>query len=186
MSNETHQILESEFAKLEAKQDEEKFNARLNQWLANPNNVIKALGSLSPGYTVPQLPNIASKAYHTLKRNEQEMVKFNEGYQKDYGRPADGSDNLFHRKGMCEVAQNGYYDAAVGWGGGVFKEGLDLIKKTANPKMSFGEAWKDSQKDLSNNLDGLRLGWKYPEQNCGDMLKDFDWRENRWKNDRWK
>ncbi len=61
----------------------------------------------------------ALNAYKTLENNKREMDKLG----------LIDSDNYFHRKGMCEVAQNGMGDAIIGFSGGIVKEAADFIKK---------------------------------------------------------
>lgn len=156
MTLETRKILEQQFAQKEAREEDEKFSARLQNWLAH--------------YAGIRVPTSAYSTYKILDKNKAEMDVHNMDY----------IDNYYHRKGMCEAAQNGMLGSAMGFAGGVAKEAVDLLKKSKRG-MEFGEIWDDSKKDMMNNFDGLSLGIRYPQRDCAEMLDNFDWRNNIWK-----
>lgn len=111
----------------------------------------------------------ALRAYQTLKNNKNEMDRLK----------LVGGDNYFHRKGMCEVAQNGLGDAVIGFGGGIAKEGVDFYKKAIKGDASAVDTLKDSWKDLSNNWQGMIHGLINPNTDCKIWLKDLDWKSNK-------
>ena len=110
----------------------------------------------------------ALNAYKTLENNKREMDNLG----------LIDSDNYFHRKGMCEVAQNGMGDAIIGFSGGIVKEAADFIKKTArgNPVL---DTIKDSLKDIGNNWQGTVYGVMNPDKDCKVWLEDLDWKNNK-------
>ena len=110
----------------------------------------------------------ALNAYKILENNQKEMNRL---------RLID-SDNYFHRKGMCEVAQNGMGDAAIGFSGGIAKEAADFIKKTARGDPIF-DTIKDNLKDIGNNWQGIVYGVMNPDKDCKVWLEDLDWRNNK-------
>lgn len=108
----------------------------------------------------------------------------------------DGYDNYAHRLGMCLNAQGGYFPAALSLGAGMLKEGKDIYCKAFDHKignignkvglcnrlnpLSFGEAWDDSVKDMTNNIEGIQYGLNNPQKSCRQWLNDLDYRNNRW------
>ena len=173
MTLETRKILEQQFAQKEAREEDEKFSARLQNWLAHPGNLSRTFDGFyltNPVYAGIRVPTSAYSTYKILDKNKAEMD----------ARGVKNMDNYYHRKGMCEAAQNGMLGSAMGFAGGVAKEAVDLLKKSKRG-MEFGEIWDDSKKDMMNNFDGLSLGMRYPQRDCAEMLDNFDWRNNIWK-----
>ena len=174
MTLETRKILEQQFAQKEAREEDEKFSARLQNWLAHPGNLSRTFDGFylpNPVYVGIRVPTSAYSTYKILDKNKAEMD----------ARGVKNMDNYYHRKGMCEAAQNGMLGSAMGFAGGVAKEVVDLTTKPFKGKQKFGEIWNDSKKDMMNNFDGLSLGMRYPQRDCAEMLDNFDWRNNIWK-----
>ena len=141
--------------------------------MAHPDNLSRTFDGFyltNPVYAGIRVPTSAYSTYKILDKNKAEMD----------ARGVKNMDNYYHRKGMCEAAQNGMLGSAMGFAGGVAKEAVDLLKKSKRG-MEFEEIWDDSKKDMMNNFDGLFLGMRYPQRDCAEMLDNFDWRNNVWK-----
>lgn len=130
----------------------------------------------NPVHQLMQYAKEIPSAYQTLKNNKDLMDKL--GY--------DGSDNYFHRKGMCEATQNGLVAAGTALAGGVAKEGRDILKKAFVDEKPILETLQDSAKDMGNNLEGLTYGLLNPLKDCKDWLDELDWYKNKWKLRRYK
>lgn len=63
---------------------------------------------------------------------------------------------------------------------GGLKEGYDIVRKIwkGHPVI---ETLQDSYKDMDNNIEALNYGLLHPNDNCRNWLKDFDYKNNRWR-----
>lgn len=120
-------------------------------------------------------PEFIKRPLSVLSENKKEMEQTNRI----------GADNYYHRKAMCENAQNGYVDAFTSLLLGIGKEGIDFYNKdksiNGNGKMSATEALTDGYKDMKNNIEGLLLGLKNPNIDCKILLENLDWGTNKWR-----
>lgn len=91
----------------------------------------------------------------------------------------DGYDNYAHRLAMCLNAQKGLDGAVYSLGWGILKELKDIVQKT--PKKGIKNAFKDSIKDMKNNIEGLEYGLTNPDLSCRVWLNDLDYGTNTWK-----
>lgn len=117
----------------------------------------------------------AKAAYDNLRNNQKQMVNSN----------TVGSDNYFHRKGMCEIGQGGYNEALLGLVAGASKEGRDITCKSfgkcGEKKQNISDVLSDSYKDMKNNIEGLNLGLQNRDKSCKILLNNLDWKTNTWK-----
>lgn len=127
-------------------------------------------------YEVASSIGTAYPIYKNLRLRQEQMKKAN----------IIGGDNYSHRLGMCEAGQLGIDGAIAALGGGVLKEARDIYCKTqgqcGEKEQSFKEAFKDSKKDMLNNLEGLYYGLRHPNKDCKIWLEDLDLKTNTWKN----
>lgn len=116
----------------------------------------------------------AKAAYDNLRNNQQQMVASN----------TVGSDNYFHRKGMCEIGQGGYDEAMIGLLAGGAKEIRDVtcksLGKCGEKKQNLSDVLSDSYKDIKNNVEGVYLGLQNRNKSCKILLQNLDWGENTW------
>lgn len=136
---------------------------------------IKSLNEELADMLMQKGPEFIKRPFSVLNENKKEMEQNNRI----------GSDNYYHRKAMCENAQNGYGDAFTSLLLGIGKEGIDFYDKdrsiNSSGKMSATEALADGYKDMKNNIEGLLLGLKNPDIDCKILLENLDWRTNTWK-----
>ena len=110
------------------------------------------------------------ETFGTLHAAKQEMDAVN----------AVGYDNYAHRLGMCINGQGGPDQYIYGAFLGGLKEGYDIVRKIwkGHPVI---ETLQDSYKDMDNTIEALNYGLLHPNDNCRNWLKDFDYKNNRWR-----
>jgi len=91
-----------------------------------------------------------------------------------------GYDNYAHRLGMCINGQGGPDQYIYGAFLGGLKEGYDIVRKIWKGQPVI-ETLQDSYKDMDNNIEALNYGLLHPNDNCRNWLKDFDYKNNRWR-----
>lgn len=92
-----------------------------------------------------------------------------------------GNDNEMHRRAQTQIAQQGIMPAVMGQYLGKFKEYYDYAKKIHYNDMNPFIVEKDWQKDIHNNLDGMRAGLLYPHLSGDVIYRDFDDKRNKWR-----
>ena len=131
------------------------------------------LQTLNPAYRI-------GETFGTLESARQEMNSVNK----------DGYDNYAHRYGMYTNAQDGIDKAVYSLAAGGLKELKDVYDKIITNKQFWNESNKikkinatlsDSWKDIQNNFEAVKAGLQNPNIDGRLWLKDFDYKNNKWR-----
>lgn len=109
--------------------------------------------------------NVASQAFNTAARLNTDSSINNDKYKHAYI--------------SCEGAQQGPLGALTVGAMGVGKEIADVVKKSGNLMLgrgnyhSFGEIFNDSKGDWQADKLGIQQGYKYPYDDCDQLISKY-------------
>ena len=126
-----------------------------------------------------------NKSYLSAIKNSYDLLTNKQREMKQ--RNLINGDNIFHREGMCEVAQQGPKHVFAGLISGLANEFADFAEKNSQngyfkfDKKQINQTFNDSVKDMWNNVDGTMMGIYYPNIPCSELFQNFDRNKNAWR-----